>query len=201
GVSTLLGGRLSSHLLPPHWPGTINPLLWPISTNTQDVSPSLLNVGMEHTQAFLLRAAIQRTYGVTGTTCPQNVIDPASTALFITPLGYQFALAWVIPQLLINAIALIAFIPWLTSKTCIMPAYRLCKNSAIFTSMAAKSRVLSARMKNLSSNLEDAYMWPRMDVTLRLGESIDTVEDVDEGLIVFDQPKLVGPMVLGKNYE
>lgn len=40
-----------------------------------------------------------------------------------------------------------------------------------------------------------------MDVILRLGESIDTVEDMDLGLIVLDKPKNVAFLTMGKEYQ
>jgi len=200
-AKVILGGDDSSHALPPHWPGAVNPLLWSMTSNTHDVSPSLLEYGMEHSLSYVLRAGIQRTYGTSGAMCAQDVIDPSSTTLNMTALGYSFALAWVIPQLILNFLALVAFMPWMISSYPILPAYEMSKSPIAFTMMATRSRIVSTKMKSLSGNIEDAYMWPRMDVILRLGESVDTVEDMDLGLIVLDKPKNVAFLTMGKEYQ
>lgn len=77
----------------------------------------------------------------------------------MTALGYSFALAWVIPQLILNFLALLAFMPWMISSYPILPAYEMCKSPIAFTMMATRSKIMTGKMKSLSGNIEDAYMY------------------------------------------
>ena len=85
--------------------------------------------------------------------------------------------------------------------TCIrMPAVEVARDNIIFSLYAAKNMVTNNRMKSMNSNMEAGLMWPRLDLVLRIGESVQTKEDPDRGAIVMDKPKLVTFLSYSKCY-
>lgn len=52
----------------------------------------------------------------------------------------------------------------------------------------------------MSSNIDQALMWPRLDLVLRIGESVLTSEDPERGILVLEKPKMVTALSFEKTY-
>jgi hypothetical protein len=107
---------------------------------------------------------------------------------------------WIISQLIINAIIFAAYVPWWLHKYPMMPAVEVSRDNIIFSLYAAKNGITYNRMKSMSSNMEAGLMWPRLDIILRVGESVQTKDDPERGVIVLDKPKLVTVLNYDKKY-
>lgn len=219
-LKNLFGGStIQYNILPPHWPGTflflmleqhclltlffigsLNPMLWMTSENMQAVSSGHLASGVSSSVGLLIRAAVQRSYTVTGGFCQQTVSDTTTVTLKIADYGFYFGIIWVCIQLLINFLVFAAYIPWMISYDPLLPGILICQEHVIFSLVASKSEVAKGRMKSIPSNLEPALIWPRLDAILRIGESVVSVEDPERGLIALDKPRLVGPLNYVKTY-
>lgn len=199
-LKNLYGGEVSHHLLPGHWPGSINPLLWMTSTNMQDVTMGLLEPGMEAAIALLMQASIQRSYTVTGGFCTQNIEDPLTVTMTIKDYAFLPGLIWIIFQLIVNMVAFAGYVPWLINHHPILPAIQICQDQIILSLLSAKNAVITTRMKGLTSNFDSNIAWPKMDIVLRIGESILTAEDPERGVILMDKPKMVTDMSYDKVY-
>ena len=166
----------------------------------QDAGLGLLEPGIEATMALVLRGSIQRSYTSTGNTCTQQVYDPLEVTVRMKGYGYTLALLWVIIQFTFNLMALACYIPWWLEPGPILPAVELTQKSIIFSLFAAKNAPTMSRIKSMSSNLELALIWPRLDMVLRVGESIHSKEDPTNGVIVMDKPKMVVHLSYDKVY-
>jgi hypothetical protein len=170
------------------------------SQNMQDATLGLLEPGMEAAIALMMRAAIQRTYIVTGGFCTQNIKDPLTVTLTVEDWGFALGLFWVIFQLTLNMLAFAAYIPWLMNPYPILPAIQAAQDHIIFSLLSSKNAVTSSRMKGMSSNIDGALMWPKLDIVLRVGESVLTAEDPERGVVLLDKPKMVTDMSYDKTY-
>ena len=175
-------------------------MLWMTSENMQSVSSGHLSSGLSSSVGLLIRAAIQRSYTVTGGTCQQTVSDTTTVTLKLADYGFYFGIIWVCIQLFINFLVFAAYIPWMMSHDPLLPGILICQEHVIFSLVASKSEVAKARIKSIPSNLEPALIWPRLDAILRIGESVISVEDPERGLIALDKPRLVGPLNYVKTY-
>jgi len=175
-------------------------MLWLATENMQDIALGILEPGMESAISLVNRGAIQRSYTVSGALCTQNIIDPSTVTLKIGDYGYYIGLLWIIGQFIVNGIAILAFFPWLFLSYPIFPAVEACNSPIIFSLLSAKNAITHYRMQSMSGNMEDALMWPRLDLVLRIGESIETAEDPDRGVILMDRPKAVTEMTFQKAY-
>ena len=175
-------------------------MLWLTSQNTQGVGLGLLEPGMEASMSMVARGAMQRSYVSAGSTCVQNNYDPMSVTLHIQEYASNAAVVWITFQIIINLMALIGIIPWLVMQTPIFPAIEVASNPIMFSLLSAKNNVTINRMRGMSSNMDQNLMWPRLDMVLRVGESIQTAEDPDRGVVVMDKPKMATIMKYEKSY-
>ena len=166
----------------------------------QDASLGKLEPGMETAIALMMRAAIQRSYVVRGGFCTQNIEDPTTVTLTIGGYGFVLGLLWVIFQLCVNVLAFVAYIPWLMNPYPILPAIQAAQDPIIFSLLSSKNAVTSSKMRGMSSNIDGALMWPKMDIILRVGESVLTAEDPERGVVLLDKPKMVTDMSYDKTY-
>ena len=175
-------------------------MLWMASENMQDVTLGLLEPGMEAAMALMARAAMQRSYKVTGGFCKENVDDPTTLTLNIGGYGFILGLFWVVCQLTLNVLAFLAYIPWIQNPYPILPAVQAAHDPIIFSLLSSKNAMTSSKMKGMSSNIEGALMWPKLDMVLRIGESVLTYEDPERGVVLMDKPKMVTDMSFDKIY-
>ena len=81
-----------------------------------------------------------------------------------------------------------------------MPAVEVARDNILFSLYAAKNGITYNRMRSMSANMEAGLMWPRLDLVLRIGESFQTRDDPERGLIVMDRPKAVTALSYDKKY-
>ena len=162
-------------------------MLWMLSENMHDASIGLLEPGMETTVALMLRAAIQRSYTVSGGFCTQNIVDPETVTIVIDSYGLSMAVFWITFQLILNMVALISYIPWLLSRNPILPAVQAAQDPMIFSLLSSKNAITTSRMNSMPPNIDENLMWPKLDIVLRIGESILTAEDPERGVVLMDK--------------
>jgi hypothetical protein len=200
GFVWLHGGIVSTTLLPSLVPNSVNPLLWWTTPNTMVVSPSLVEAGIETTFAILSKAAIQRSFLTQGKLCHQSILLLDELVAFLTPLGFRITMTFFIGQCIMHLVSLGFFSLWFFQKEPVLPGIHCCHlPSHLFSFL--QSPLLLARVNELSATMEDAYFWPRFDLTIRVGESISTLEDPEFGQIVADKPKMVGSLSPTKLYQ
>ena len=175
-------------------------MLWMTSQNMQSVNSGLLTSGMASSVSLLLRAAMQRSYTVSGGFCQETVSDIATVTLALSNYGFICGIVWVVIQILLNLLVFIAYIPWIISHDPLLPAILICQDHVIFSLLATKNESTRAKIKGISSNIEADMVWPRMDVILRVGESVMSAEDPERGMIVLDKPRMVTSMSYVKTY-
>lgn len=197
----IMGESLTATALPGTYPGSVNPLMWWTTTNMQSLSYPLLSTGFETTWAIILRSALQRTFSSTAQFCVQNIIHPTDVILTINQTGFTFGLIFVVGQLVMIFISFLAVLPWMISSTPLSPAIRLACDGTYFLMMLGKRFASNAaNHASLQSSLDRDLIWQQLDVTVRIGESRDTVDDPDLGTIAIETPKLVSEFSWSKIY-
>ena len=194
-----LGGELSTISLLQTFPGATSPLLWWTTTNMQFVSASLLEAGLETTFVMLMRQAFQRSFATSAERCVQNVLIPTQLTAHITTFGFTFGIVFVIGLLIVNLVCFLAALPWVISTHPIHPAIRLASEHTYFSFMAV-SHLTQSVVQGVSSANNVMEVWPKLDFSVRVGESIHTKEDPEYGKISIDKPKMVTNFVKGKQY-
>ena len=127
--------------------GSINPILWMTTQNMQDISFGLLDRGVEFSMAVMARESIQRSYTIAGSYCTQNIENPSSVTLTISPMGFYLGLVWILYQFIINILALLACSPWLVSRHPMLPAIEAAQDPIVFSLLSSKNAAPSSRMK------------------------------------------------------
>ncbi|KAJ3252522.1 hypothetical protein HK103_001423 [Boothiomyces macroporosus] len=194
----ILGGTISSTTLPQVYPGAQNPLLWWMTSNMITLDPSILEPGMETTIALILRGAVQRTFSSIGTSCVQSVIDDNYTILYITDLGFQIAIIFFVFELLMVLLSFTGFIPWILSTDIRGPGVRLVTDKTFFTIMVNETNVSAF---GIDTTMDTIDIWTKLDFIVRIGESIQTVDDQAVGQIIMDAPKFVTSIKRDKAYH
>ena len=97
-------------------------------------------------------------------------------------------------------ISFLLYIPWWMSDSPILPAIEATNDPIIFAVHTTKNDIILQRIKALSSNVETAMVWSRLDVVLRMGESTLTADDPDRGVLVLDRPRMVTDLSFSKLY-
>mgnify|MGYP001032240324 CR=1 FL=1 len=174
--------------------------MWFTSTNTRDAGLGLIEPGMEAAMALVVRGSIQRSYSTVGSSCVQRIYDEMEVTLRMASYGYTCGLIWVIVQFLLNGLIFLFYVPWWLQKYPILPAIEAAQQSIIFSLLAAKNVPTMSKIKTMSSNLEVGLTWPRLDMILRIGESVQSIDDPERGVIVMDKPKIVVPLSYDKIY-
>ena len=104
-----------------------------MTENMQAVSSGLLETGMETLTALILRASIQRSYTVSGSTCVQTISDPASVTIKLSNFGFSLGLIWVIIQFLVVILGFMMYIPWMISEFPMLPAIQIANDNLLFS--------------------------------------------------------------------
>ena len=193
----ILRGEFGAAALPSTIPGTMNPLLWWTTPNLLTIDPAFLNAGLETTFAILLRAGMQRTFSVTGTSCIKNVAIEGQTHVKMEDYSVWAGVFLLSYQLLITIIAMAGFIPWMLCKDPIGPAVRILSENIYFTTLLNSSSVNNGFHE--LCNAQTHMIWQSLDVIVRIGESIQTVSE-EVGHVTMDKPKLIRKLVNGKKY-
>ena len=198
-LKTILGGDISTTILPETIPGSVSTILWWSSVNLQGISPAFLDVGIEAMYTLVLRAGMQRTYPIKHDFCTQNVADESFVVLTISSSGYTYGMCFVIGELLILFLCLVFCIPRFIQQQPISPAIRVTNDYTYFILMLTGPFTATILSENKSSVVTDD-IWNKFDVPVRIGETIHTKEDPEQGVIVVDRPKFVSNLVRGKKY-
>lgn len=180
--------------------GLINPLLWFATNDGQKIDLAHLPRGIQGYMALMIRASMQRSYNTQGSFCTQEIIDPLTVTLTIDDYGYFCGVVWVIFEYLMLLASFLLYIPWWMSDSPILPAIEATNDPIIFAVHTTKNDIILQRIKALSSNVETAMVWSRLDVVLRMGESTLTADDPDRGVLVLDRPRMVTDLSFSKLY-
>jgi hypothetical protein len=199
GYEFAMGSRIAALEMPALFPSTVNSLLWWTTQSTLQISASLLEAGIETTVSLLNKAVIQRAFGTEGKLCPQTVVIPDERVARTTGDGLRYILVFALAQTVAHLFCGVIFLIWVFHKRPIVPAIRFVKERsyfAIFSSGLAFNSCLS----DLTATFEEGHFWPKFEMTMRVGESIHTLDDPDYGTIVIDRPKMVGDLSFTKLY-
>ncbi|KAJ3256561.1 hypothetical protein HK103_005304 [Boothiomyces macroporosus] len=198
-LSSILGGTLSSNLLPKESSGKINPLLKWSTVDLQQISFGRISSGMEVLVSYLIRTGIQRTFRPFGTKCPTTLVNESQTTMYLsdssTIIGYVMSAVLVI----LGVLQFYVVGLWLARKDPILPALRLFQEKQYFVVMVNSSAVVE-EIDDLC-NAENYRIWQAADKKLRMGEDLATVSDPDSGTITLGKPKLIHPFKSGRNYQ
>lgn len=173
-----------------------------MSPNSRNVTSSLsvFEPGMEYIAALILRSSIQRSYVVTGGFCQENVVNENTVTLFISSWSFGVGVFWILLQM-INIFGFAClYAPWLRSETPIYPGIQIAQDSIMFSLLACKNVVTYSKIKSFRSGVDSTIVWPKMDIVLRVGESVLSQEDPERGVIVLDKPKMVTDLSYEKTY-
>ncbi|KAJ3320458.1 hypothetical protein HDV06_005281 [Boothiomyces sp. JEL0866] len=195
---SIFEGNPSVLKFPPSIPGAINPVLWWMSPNLQSVDPVFMDAGIETLMAILITSGIQRTYPITGSSCPGYVVIDENTKVWLADYGMTLSYVIIFSQLGLSLVSLIGFLPWLFSKEPIGPGVRFVKSPTYFTVLVASSN--SIARSNCFGNAPEHVIWQGTDIILRLGEQAATRADPELGHIVIDRPRMVSYLQHGKWY-
>jgi hypothetical protein len=132
---TMLGGEFSTNILPGLTPGSVNSILWWATPNTLNLSPVLLESGLEVTFGLIARGAIQRSFSAFGSLCDRRIINPDAPVITISRAGYLAGLALVVIQLFGCVFAIGCFSFWLFSPVPIGPAIRIATDHSYFINL------------------------------------------------------------------
>ncbi|KAJ3312306.1 Protein tyrosine phosphatase type IVA 1 [Boothiomyces sp. JEL0838] len=191
----ILEGETSFYLLPQTYNGAVNPLMWWTTTNMIAVDPAILEPGIETMIGILLRSGVFRSFSSKGYSCPQSVVNPDYLIIYISDFGYGMGVAFVIIELFILIMCIIAFIPWLRATKPLGPGIRIAHDRTYFTVMVNSAAVQAF---GITPMLETDVMWNKFDFIVRVGESKKTKDDPEFGQILVDVPKFVSAFQNGK---
>ncbi|KAI8914363.1 hypothetical protein EDD86DRAFT_199167 [Gorgonomyces haynaldii] len=199
-LQNALGGDISAVRMPKSYPGAMNPMLWWATSNMQSINAAYLNSGLETTFAMILRVGMIRTLNTEAHLCPQTLIE--QNAIIISLHETQAAITWVFVSslMILWVFALILSLPFMFSQHPIKPAIRFVKDPIYFRIMIAPVLESGLIKGGFQPLMDSADMWPRMDIVLRLGESLATKDDPEQGQIVLGKPKIVTNLTKGKLY-
>ncbi|KAI9318880.1 hypothetical protein DFJ73DRAFT_925640 [Zopfochytrium polystomum] len=198
GFNALVSGPVSYFHLPPLVPGSINPMLWWATPNLNNIDRALLNTGMETMYSVLFKAAIQRTYQSNAMRCPlMNVVISHMSSVRMGREGLIVAMGLLGVQLVVALAAMAAFGLWFLSPHPIGPAVRAATDYIYLLTLLAPTQ-MSMQLGELG-NAETYSIWQELDVVVRIGESIHTLEN-PIGQLVIDKPSMVRPVKNGRKY-
>jgi hypothetical protein len=189
GFQWFFGDRITA-IEVPQGRNMINPLLWWATSTEQDISPSLIEEGLETMFAIQSKTVMQRTFLTKGTSCRQIVTLLDEVTSRLTPTGAWILTSFCIGQGAVQLICICIGIAWILEKEVSFPAVELVKYPSAIMGYLQSNNLLP-RIEELGGNHEEGTFWPRMDITLRLAECISTIDDPERGKLVLDKPKLV----------
>jgi hypothetical protein len=195
----ILGMPIAAHVTPESIPGSVSTLYWWTTVNLQTISPAYLSAGIETMWAMILRVAFQRTLSFEQKTCIQNIPDPTSMVLKMSDFGYIFGLIFVCGELLVNIMCLIACIPRFIEVHPISPAIKINRDYTYFL-LLLNGSFTAGILSECKSSVHIDDVWVKMDLNVRIGETIGTRDDPEKGNVTVDRPKFVTNLVRGKRY-
>ncbi|KAI8916123.1 hypothetical protein EDD86DRAFT_244071 [Gorgonomyces haynaldii] len=175
----LFGSDVSSYTLPQLYPNAVNPLLWWASNSLQSISETMFSI--------LLRGAIQRSYSIAPYNCLQNVPDENSVILEMGMLGSAIGIIFVVGQLFCLLVCVLF--------SCI----RFALDKTFFYQMVSSS-FTGDILRSMPPSGPSGEVWRKMDVRIRIGERIETIEDPEIGIIGMDKPRMITTFIRGKRY-
>jgi hypothetical protein len=200
GLIYLHGGKISSWPLENAYPNSVNPILKWASVAKQIVNAAKIEEGLEAMVALLLRSSIQRSFLARGTICPKTVTDPERIRLKLGQTGFVFCMIFLISEILYLSAVFLVFCLWFASKHPLLPSIRFVQEKQYFTLLLSGLTTVP-HFGDISPSMEKALYWSRLDIDLRVGESINTMDDPDIGHIAVDRPKKITYLSLKKEYE
>jgi len=181
-------------------PGLLNGALKWTSYKGNSIDLGLFESGVEVLWAFFHRAVIHRTYSPSGDECILNLPSPDLVSIHVGEEGYRYGLVFSIGMLLLNSLCFISVVPWFLNEHPIGPAVRMVKEQSYFDYMLQHKLPAHLLYQNLTINTEMKDVWNARDITVRVGESIQSQHDPSVGLLTIDKPKVVGPFSYSKKY-
>jgi hypothetical protein len=142
---------------------------------------------------------MQRIYSIEHEFCTQNVADTSSIILSMTNPGYLFGMCFVVGEIIMLFLCILFCIPRFIQPQPISPAIRVTNDYTYFILMLTGPFTSTILSESKSSVVTDD-IWNKFDIPVRIGESILTKEDPEQGVIVVDRPKFVSNLVRGKKY-
>ncbi|KAJ3203395.1 hypothetical protein HDU82_006622, partial [Entophlyctis luteolus] len=158
--------------------GMLNALIYWCSSDLVAVDPTLIEPGMETLYSILLRAGIQRTWDSKGANCVREISRNDQTIASLTAWGSISIYIAASIQIILSTIALVACAVWYFSATPLGPAVRVIKQPTYFMSVLCESPF--AINLNGTGNAQAHVIWQAIDVVVRIGESLETIEEPDE---------------------
>ena len=147
----------------------------------------------------MIDSGFQRTMAFDQTFCTQNVADDTSMVLSLTSFGLLFGCLFVGGQLLINLICLMACVPRLLEVNPVGPAIRICRDFT-YLILLLNGSFTAGILSECKSSVHVDDVWVKMDLFVRVGETIGTKDDPEKGCVTIDRPKFVTNLIKGKRY-
>ena len=114
--------------------------------------------------------------------------------------GMVAGIIYVTGQLIINFICLLACIPRFLESNPIGPAIKICRDYTYFI-LLANGSFTAGILSECKSSVHVDDIWVKMDLFVRVGETIGTKDDPDKGNVTIDRPKFVTNLIKGKRYS
>jgi hypothetical protein len=200
GLVLLNEGTLNGFRLATGYPNSINPLLKWTTTSKQNVNAAKVEEGLEALFAAMSRAAVQRSFLTKGSSCSTTVVDQDRLVLRIGYIGLAFGVIYIVVELLYLSVVAYVFAQWFLSEYPVLPAIRFVHEKQYFTVMLSQLMQLPF-ISEINATLEQVHYWPKLDIFMRIGESINTVDDHDFGVISIDKPKKITHLSWTKEYQ
>jgi hypothetical protein len=189
---------ISVQYFPSTVPGMLAPLMYWTSPDLIAMDKAMIEGGLETYYVIMMRAAIQRSYGHDGTSCIRNAEVPGLASMTMSDYGVNVAIVALVLQLTASVLSVGFFVPWILSSSPASPAIRAVRDIIYFTTLLSDSN-FSDHIRGLC-NAPTYAIWQGLDITVRVGEGLDSVEN-EVGHITMDKPKLVRPLVNGRQYS
>lgn len=193
----LFAGSKNVHSLPSTVPGLENTLMWWTTSDLTALDPPLMEAGLETMFAILYRAAVQRSYNTKPMYCVRNQEQTDRTFVKLKKYGYQTAIVFLVIHWVVTILSLLSFVPWLLSKTPILPAVRAVHEGVYFTVLLMNSSM--TENLDMMNNAPTYAIWHNLDKVVKVGEHVSSIEE-DVGVIIMDKPKVVKPLKNGRRY-
>jgi hypothetical protein len=200
GLIFLHEGRISSWPLANAYPNAVNPILKWTTVAKQTVNAAKIEEGVEAMVAVLLKSSIQRSFLTRGSTCSRTVTDPERIRLKLGRTGFVFCMIFIIVEIMYLSVVLGIFTLWFTSRHPLLPCIRFVQEKQYFTLLLSGLNTVP-HFGDISPTMEKGLYWSRLDIHLRVGESINTMDDPELGRIAVDRPKKITYLSLKKEYE
>lgn len=196
-MNATLGGNISS-LEMPATEEMQNPLLWQMTRDKKNFEFAFLEIGMEALLSKLLDSGMHRIYRFQATRCLQKV-KSALLNFHIHRTGFRFLIVFCSYQIAMVLIAAYFTTYWHRAKYPIYPGIHLVANQAFFLAVVGQLiRDKDKRYNNLV--VDNGKLWRSLDLNLRIGESIDSMDNEKLGILILADPSIVRDLSWTKRY-